>query len=205
LSDQGTELPGKVALRGRNLRDEDPDATDYSDSAKIRFARLVIPYLPDAYALARSITGNRADAEDVVQDSCLRAFRAIDKTIVANGRAWMLTIVHHTAYTWLRKNRPGAIVVVDDLESVEHDQSGTNRPEAETPETAIIAKAEGLQLEPAVQGLPVPLREVLLLRDIEGLSYREIAEVTDVPIGTVMSRLARARSRLMASIGKAAR
>jgi RNA polymerase sigma-70 factor (ECF subfamily) len=165
---------------------------------------LVLPYLPDAYALARSLTGNRADAEDVVQESCLRAFRAIGGVAIINPRAWLLTIVHNTAYTWLAKNRPAAIIAVDDLEAVEQAQTSSSRLEDQTPETAVIAQTDGARLEAAVLELSTPLREMLVLRDVQGLSYRDIAEVTGVPIGTVMSRLARARARLIAAIGKTA-
>src|SRR5262249_570930 len=87
-----------------------------------RFARLVLPYLNDAYALGRWITANRTDAEDVVQEASLRAFRAIANVADGNSRAWVLTIVRNTAYTWLRKNRPSAVLVVDDLEAVENAQ-----------------------------------------------------------------------------------
>jgi len=165
---------------------------------------LVLPYLPDAYALARSLTGNRADAEDVVQDACVRAFRAIGRIAIINPRAWLLTIVHNTAHTWLAKNRTSAIVLVDDLEAIEQAQSCSSRQEDQTPEAAIIAQTDGARLQAAVQELSTPLREMLVLRDVQGLSYRDIAQVTGVPIGTVMSRLARARARLIAAIGKTA-
>jgi RNA polymerase sigma factor (sigma-70 family) len=163
---------------------------------RARFARIVLPHLADAYSLARWITGSRADAEDVVQDACLRAFRAIWSADV-NPRAWMLTIVRNTAFTWLRKNRPAALVAVDDLEDIEHARSAAGAIDAETPETALLAKAETAHLEAAIAQLPTAFREALVLRDIQGLSYREIADVTGVPIGTVMSRLARGRSRVM--------
>ena len=173
-----------------------------SGDAKARFARLVLPHLPAAYGLARSLTRNRSDAEDVVQEACLRAYRALDNTPVANARAWLLTIVHNTAYTWLRKNRPAAVVAVDNLEAAEQAQAGSFGVDKETPEAAIIAKTDGAYLEAAIGGLPALFREVLILREIEGLSYREIAEVTGVPVGTVMSRLARARERLIAAVGQ---
>src|SRR5216684_2662880 len=128
-----------------------------SDQDRARFQSVVMPHLADAYALARWLTGDRTDAEDVVQEACLRAFRGIGGFAGVNARAWLLTIVRHAAYTWLGKNRSAS--------------------------------------------LPVPFRETLVLRDVQGLDYREIAEVTKVPIGTVMSRLARARRRLIASIG----
>jgi RNA polymerase sigma factor (sigma-70 family) len=112
--------------------------------------------------------------------------------------------VRHTAYSWLRKNRPAAIVTVDDLEAVELAQSNPSDPNAETPEAAFIAKVDAEHLRAAIVALPTPFRETLVLRDIEGLDYREIAQATYVPIGTVMSRLARARRRLTATIQKEA-
>ena len=169
---------------------------------KLRFTTMVLPHLGDAYALARSLTGNRVDAEDVVQEACLRAFRAIGGTAVGNARAWVLTIVHNTANTWLSKNRSASFVVVDDLEAVERTQADPARAEADTPESELIARADGARLERAISALPAPFRETLVLRDIQGLNYREIAEVTGVPIGTVMSRLARARARLVETVGK---
>jgi RNA polymerase sigma-70 factor, ECF subfamily len=175
-----------------------------SDDDRARFARVVLPHLADAYALARWLTGNRSDAEDVVQDACLRAFRGIDSFGGINARAWLLTIVRHAAYTWLGKNRSASLLVVDDLEAVEQRQmsaGATHDSVPETPEAALIAKTDAARLEAAIAKLPVPYRETLVLRDVQGLDYREIAEVTKVPIGTVMSRLARARRRLIASIG----
>jgi RNA polymerase sigma-70 factor, ECF subfamily len=164
--------------------------------ANARFACVVLPHLDDAYTLARWLTRNRADAEDVVQDACLRAFRGIGGFADGNARAWVLTIVRHTAYAWLRKNRPAALIVVEDLEAVEHQQANPAALDADTPETALIAKGEAKRLDTAIAALPALFRETLVLRDIQGLAYREIAEVTQVPIGTVMSRLARARGRL---------
>src|SRR5690242_7346056 len=108
---------------------------------KMRFARIVLPHLAEAYSLARWITGNRADAEDVVQEASLRAFRAIWNAD-ANPRGWMLTIVRNTAFTWLRKNRPATLVAVEDLEEVEHAYSAAGGADVETPETALIAKAD---------------------------------------------------------------
>src|SRR2546425_13372796 len=109
-----------------------------SDDDRARFASVVLPHLADAYALARWLTGNRADAEDVVQEACLRAFRGIGGFAGSNARAWVLSIVRHTAFTWLGKNRPAALVVVDDLEAVESAQAIPGDPHAETPETAPI-------------------------------------------------------------------
>ena len=169
-----------------------------------RFTELVLPHLGDAYSLARWITGSRADAEDVVQDACLRAFRAIGKFAGGNARPWVLTIVRNTAYTWLRKNRPSAVLVVEDLEGVEAAQATPGDPERTTPETELIAKADAASLEAAIAALPAAYRETMILRDVQGLSYREIAEVTGVPIGTVMSRLARGRDHVIKAIGRSA-
>ncbi len=175
-----------------------------SDEDRARFASVVLPHLADAYALARWLTGDRADAEDVVQEACLRAFRGIGGFAGINARAWLLTIVRHAAYTWLGKNRSASLLVVDDLEAVEQKQASAGgaalETGPETPEAALIAKADAARLEAAIAVLPVPFRETLVLRDVQGLDYREIAEVTKVPIGTVMSRLARARRRLIDSI-----
>jgi RNA polymerase sigma-70 factor (ECF subfamily) len=170
-----------------------------------RFADVVLPHLDDAYALARWVLGNRADAEDVVQEACLRALRGISGFSGANSRAWTLAIVRNAAHDWLRKNRPAAIVAVDDLEKVERLRARENAavsPPPDDPETALIARADELALQAAIEGLPTAFRETLVLRDVQGLGYREIAEITGVPIGTVMSRLARARDRLIETLGE---
>ena len=169
------------------------------DEDQARFRTVVLPHLDDCYRLARWLTGNRADAEDVVQEACLDAFRGITGFNGSHARAWVLTIVRHAAYRWLRKNRPAALVVVDDLEAV--GAPGTQVAHgAETPEAALIAQADAARLEQAIAALPVPFRETLVLRDVNGLDYRDIADVTGVPIGTVMSRLARARRRLITTL-----
>jgi RNA polymerase sigma factor (sigma-70 family) len=169
-----------------------------------RFSNLVLPHLSDCYALARWLTGNGTDAEDVVQEACLRAFRAIDGYAGGNARAWILTIVRNTAYTWLRNNRPAELVMVDDLEAAANDNAAAmeaDRLHGMTPEASIIAKADAARLKEAIAGLPAEFRETLVLREVHGLDYREIAAVTGKPVGTVMSRLARARRRLMSELG----
>ena len=171
----------------------------FDDNA--RFASVVMPHLDAAYNLAYWLVRNRTDAEDVVQDASLRAFRAIRGFAGGSARAWVLSIVRNTAYSWLRKNRPAAVVTVDDLEAVELAQANPGDPEAATPEATLLAKIDAERLRAAIAALPAPFRETLVLRDIEGLDYREIAQATEVPIGTVMSRLARARGRLIATIG----
>jgi RNA polymerase sigma factor (sigma-70 family) len=163
-----------------------------------RFRSVVMPHLDAAYNLARWLTRNDADAEDIVQDACLRAFRGIGNFSNGNARAWVLSIVRHTAYAWLGKNRPATLVVTNDLEALERAETARCGSGAETPETAPIAKADAARLQAAIRKLPSPFRETLVLRDLQGLDYKEIAEVTEVPVGTVMSRLARARRRLIA-------
>jgi RNA polymerase sigma-70 factor (ECF subfamily) len=165
-----------------------------------RFRAVVMPYIDEAYRLARWLTGNGTDAEDVVQDASLRAFRAIRDYAGGNPRAWLLSIVRNTAYSWLHKNRPATIVSVDDLEAVELEHAHPDERHDDTPEASLIAKVDAEQLRAAIADLPAPFRETLVLRDIEGLDYREIAEATEVPIGTVMSRLARARRRLIETL-----
>ena len=173
-----------------------------NEDDQARFRRVVLPHLSDAYKLARWIVGNPTDAEDVVQDACLGAFRGIEGYAGGNARAWLLTITRNAAFTWLSKNRSATVFSVDDIEEVERKELDCGLPMegSETPEAALIAKADANRLEAAIAQLPVPFREALVLRDVQGLDYREIAQVIKVPIGTVMSRLARARSRLIAGI-----
>jgi RNA polymerase sigma factor (sigma-70 family) len=190
-----TERSG-LRLAASGFRDP---MSGFDDNA--RFASVVMPHIDDAYRLARWLTGNSSDAEDVVQDASLRAFRAIRSFAGGSARAWLLSIVRNAAYSWLRTNRPASVVTVDDLEAVELAQANPSDPDAPTPEATLIAKTDAEQLRAAIAALPAPFRETLVLRDIEGLDYREIAEATEVPIGTVMSRLARARRSLTVTLG----
>ena len=172
---------------------------------RTRFANVVLPYLGDAYALARWLARNDSDAEDIVQEACLRAFRGIAGFGDVNARAWLLSIVRNTAFTWLKKHRDPRLVAVENIELVE--ATGPERDEGpfagpSSPEASLIERADAARLEAAIGALPEEFRETLVLRDLQGLDYRAIAEVTGVPIGTVMSRLARARRRLMAQLGK---
>jgi RNA polymerase sigma factor (sigma-70 family) len=182
----------------RTQQESDGESRAGHHDMNARFDAMVMPYLNDAYRLARWLTGNSADAEDVVQDAFLRAFRGIGNLSDGNVRAWVLTIVRNAAYQWLRKNRPATLIYVDDLERVTPAQSGEQ--DVETPEDALIAKTETTRLEAAIAALPVLRRETLVLCDKQGLAYREIAEMTGVPIGTVMSRLARARGQIIGAM-----
>lgn len=177
----------------------------HTEDGRTKFERLVVPYLEDALTTARWLTRNRSDAEDVVQESAIRAFRAIDKFDGASPRSWFLAIVRNTAYTWLRKNRTLSLVLVDDLDhekrgEVERGGDLIDGKEA-NPEADFIRRVEEARLELAIRALPPQFREALVLRDIQGLDYREIAQVIGAPIGTVMSRLARGRQRLVEALG----
>jgi len=159
-----------------------------------RFAAVVLPYLTDAYALARRFTNNHADSEDVVQDACLRALNGIGGFADGDARTWMMTIVRRTACDWLNKNRPAAIVLEDDLE----DLGCTQLPNMDggTAEGRLINREEETLFENAIAALPAHYRQTFALRHLKGLTYREIAELTGISIGTVMSRLSRARHHL---------
>jgi len=170
-------------------------------SDQARFTEVFVPYLVDAFRLARWLAGSRADAEDIVQEASMRAFKYIRGFSGGNPRAWVLTIVRNTSYSWLAKNRPKDVVLSDDLDQDHREQieqAGTQ--EMQTPETALIAKLEAQQVRKAMAALPAPFREILVLREVHDLDYRTIAEVAALPIGTVMSRLARARRLLTATI-----
>ncbi len=171
------------------------------DRSSERFREVVLPHLADALALARWLTGNRHDAEDVVQEACLRALQAIDRFDGRNARAWVLAIVRNTCFTWLAKHRPKSLVTMGDMSFV--DELPHSADPVATPEAELIRQADAAAIEAAIDGLPHPMRETLVLRDITGLSYHEIATMLAVPIGTVMSRLARARALVGAAIIKA--
>jgi len=170
---------------------------------RTRFANVVLPHLGDAYALARWLARNEADAEDIVQEACLRAFRGISGFGNVNARGWVLSIVRNTAYTWLKRHRDAKMVAVDNVEDVEQagvDVVGDWASAPASPEAALIERADAARLEDAIAELPIEFRETLVLREMQGLDYRTIAEITGVPIGTVMSRLARARQWLVDAV-----
>ncbi|MDB5991162.1 MAG: polymerase sigma factor [Herbaspirillum sp.] len=156
-----------------------------------RFERTVLPHLDAAYSLARWLARDQQDAEDIVQMAFLRAFRFFDSFRGGNVRAWLLTIVRRTYYSWLRDRRhEDGDVGFDELLHSGHDSAGSD-PES-------IAEREDTRhaVNAALEKLPRAYREVVVLKDIENLSYKEIAEVVEIPIGTVMSRLARGRKLL---------
>ena len=148
-----------------------------------------------AYNLARWLTRNEHDAEDVVQEALLRAFTFFDGFRGVDSRAWMLKIVRNTCFTWLEANRPSEVKAVDANELSEMPVL-EYRGSDDDPETLALRRTTAIELNDALAAIPAPFREVIILREMEGLSYKEIATVIDAPIGTVMSRLARARADL---------
>ncbi len=159
-----------------------------------QFEELVLPHLDAAYNLARWLARNEHDAEDIVQEACLRAFRFFDGFRGRNSRAWLLAIVRNTFYTWFQQNRSGAAMTSID-EEADHIQSKEINPEM-----MLVRSADIGMVRQALDGLPPEFREILVLRELEGFSYKEIADIADLPLGTVMSRLARARERLQQAL-----
>jgi RNA polymerase sigma-70 factor (ECF subfamily) len=164
------------------------EAQGLSQSA--RFEQVIMPHLDAAYNLARWLVRKPEDAEDVVQEAYLRAFKFFAGYQGGDARAWLLKIVRNTSYTFLEKNRPS------DLSDEFDEKVHTAETPPSTAEEVLVRDSERKMLRQALEELPVNFREVLILREFEGLSYKEIAEMQEVPIGTVMSGLARARSRL---------
>jgi RNA polymerase sigma-70 factor (ECF subfamily) len=154
-----------------------------------RFEQLVMPHLGAAYNLARWLVRNESEAEDMVQESCLKAFQAFEGFRGDDARSWVLTIVRNTCFTSLRKRKAA------DLTEFDEDLHG-GAATSPDPETLRIRLEDAETVHRALDQLPPEYREVLILREMEGLSYRQVAQVIDSPIGTVMSRLARARGRL---------
>jgi RNA polymerase sigma-70 factor, ECF subfamily len=157
------------------------------------FDDIILPHLDAARKLARWLVRSD-DADDVIQEACLRAFRYFDTFRGGNGRAWLLSIVRTTAFSWLHKNRAQQLATEFDEEM----HSGGS--DAFNPEARLLESADTRLLEQAMSHLPDRLREVLVLRELDGLSYREIAAVVGVPLGTVMSTLFRARERFRLGI-----
>jgi RNA polymerase sigma-70 factor (ECF subfamily) len=161
------------------------------------FDQAVLPHLDAAYNLARWLTRNDQDAEDVTQEACLRAFKYWKGFSGRDSRSWLLAIVRNTFYSWLRQ-RSDQPVLTDDGEM---DSTADSSPD---PESSLIRTIDRNTLRAALEELAVEFREAIVLREMEGLSYKEIADIAGVPIGTVMSRLARARKRLQIYLAKTA-
>jgi RNA polymerase sigma-70 factor (ECF subfamily) len=153
-----------------------------------RFEAIVMPHLDAAHNLARWLLGGRSETEDVTQDAMLRAYRFFNTFRSGDARAWLLQIVRNCCYTWLQKNRNWVDVDELDDESIPREK--------ETPETLAISGNDRERLTRALERLSPHFREILVLRELEGCSYKEIAAITSRPIGTIMSALARARQQL---------
>jgi RNA polymerase sigma-70 factor (ECF subfamily) len=160
----------------------------------------VLPHLTAGYNLARGLLRNDHDAEDVAQEAIVRAFRFFDGFRGDDPRTWLLTVVRNAAYTFLQKNRARELGA--EFDEVKHSDAAALGRVAETPEVLVLRSALQRRLNEAVERLPLEFREVFVLRELEGLSYKEIAGVASIPIGTVMSRLSRARRQLQAALGQ---
>jgi RNA polymerase sigma-70 factor (ECF subfamily) len=167
----------------------------HENNRRARFEQAVMPHLTAAYNLARWLTRNDHDAEDLVQESYLRAYKFFDRFQGDNGRAWLLAVVRNTCYTWLKQHRARELAASFDEEI--HGAAS----DALNPEKLLLQKATRQLLHEALEELPVEFREVVVLRDLEGFSYKEIAAIVGVPLGTVMSRLTRGRGRLQRCLG----
>jgi RNA polymerase sigma-70 factor (ECF subfamily) len=164
-----------------------------------RFQQVALPHLNAAYNLARWLTRNDHDAEDIVQEAYLRAFKFFDGFHGEDARPWLLAVVRNTTYTWLQQRREHSLDTPfeEDLHSL--DESGSVKALGQMdsdPESILAQRDDGRLLNRALEQLPAEFREVLVLRELEDLSYKEIASIASIPIGTVMSRLARGRKLL---------
>ena len=169
----------------RDERLEEPDKL-------ARFEQAVLPHLDSAYNLARWLIRNDQDAEDLVQEACLRALKSFEGFRGGDSRAWLLTIVRNSCYTWLHQNRMRELTTAFDEEIHSADER------SRSPEALLLQSADARLVKDALEQLPPEFREVIVLREMEGMSYNEIAALGGIPLGTVMSRLARARQRLEA-------
>jgi len=159
-------------------------------SQAVRFEEIALPHLSAAYNLARWLVRNDHDAEDVVQEAYLRAFKYFGGYRGGEGRTWLLTIVRNSCYSWLQRNR--ARELTDSIDETQEDLA----LEFANPELLLLQHADAQMVRAALAELPIEFREVMVMRELEELSYKEIATIADLPIGTVMSRLARGRKRL---------
>jgi RNA polymerase sigma-70 factor (ECF subfamily) len=161
-----------------------------TEADRRRFEEIFLPHLDSAYSLARWIIQHHQDAQDVVQDAYIRAFRGFHRFRGGNSRAWFLTIVRNTAYNWLNCHAPEAKLIPYDEEKHAEIIS------INEPKDALVYEGQKEHLQRALERLPLEFREIIILYELEGLSYKELAAALGIPVGTVMSRLSRARRRL---------
>jgi RNA polymerase sigma-70 factor (ECF subfamily) len=167
-----------------------PERTAMDTASKqALFEQRILPHVNAAYNLARWLTRNEHDAEDLVQEAYLRAFRSIDTFEGQDGKAWLLAVVRNTCFTWLKKKGERPAVEFDERMHSGADES----PDAES---MLLTEAALGSLNGCLEALPVEFREAIILRELEELSYKEISDIARVPVGTVMSRIARGRRRL---------
>jgi RNA polymerase sigma factor (sigma-70 family) len=181
------------SLTGEQVRRQSAGASEMH----ARFQREIVPHLDAAYNFARYLSRNADAAQDIVQEAFLRAYRSFDGYQGGDARAWIFTIVRNCYHNWLLENRRKARIEIDvhrpdDTEGFSIDEVPSDD---DTPEATLLRRAESTTVRSVLDKLPRPLREMLVLRELEGLSYRQIAETIAMPIGTVMSRLARARTQ----------
>jgi RNA polymerase sigma factor (sigma-70 family) len=170
------------------------------------FERVIMPHLDAAYNLARWITRNDHDAEEVVQEAFLRAYRFFGSFRGEDGKAWLLAIVRNTCYTLHGQQKAGIIgheAFDEELHQPDMLAADAASVSCRSPEAIAIERATGEMVNRALEGLPPAFRETLVMRELEGLSYKEIAKIADVPLGTVMSRLARGRQLLQQALAAA--
>jgi RNA polymerase sigma-70 factor (ECF subfamily) len=167
------------------------DVTAEPRSSVPGFEALMLPHLNAAYNLARWLTGNQDDANDVVQEAYFRAFRFFDGYYRGDGKLWLLTIVRNTFFTWRRREKQR--MTSESFDELTHHSN----KQAADQEESLVREAEVALLQECIENLPTEFREVIVMRELEELSYREIANLTGLPVGTVMSRLSRARKRLL--------
>jgi RNA polymerase sigma-70 factor (ECF subfamily) len=187
--------PWRLSTVSSPIQGNSADVLD--PQAQVRFEQLVLPHLDAAFNLARWILRSRADAEDVAQDAILRAYRFFLSFHGGDARAWLLQIVRNTCYSWLEKNRP--------VEQMTEFNEELHTTASVSPESLAIASSNRDRLTRALESLPSRQREMLVLRELEGCSYKEISTITSIPIGTVMSTLSRARRQLQLALTAPAR
>jgi RNA polymerase sigma-70 factor, ECF subfamily len=162
-----------------------------------RFERLALPHLDAAYNLARWLTRDDHDAQDVVQEAMMRALRYVDGFRGETARPWLLQIVRNTCFTWMKENRPLENLAIEDgHDALQHLAA----PASDEPPAVAMRHADKRQIDEAIAGLPIAFREVLVLRELEDLPYADIARIAEIPVGTVMSRLSRARALMRAAL-----
>jgi RNA polymerase sigma-70 factor (ECF subfamily) len=174
------------------------------NSRREEFEDVALPHMDSLYGMAMALSRNRAEAEDLVQETYLRAYRAFDQfTLGTNCRAWLFTILHHHFFNRLKKS--SRELLEWDLTEPEAGELGNSWARAETPESKFFQRVADVEVRRALEDLPAPFREAVMLADLEGFSYKEMAEIVGCPVGTVMSRLHRGRRLLKRALAQFAR